>query len=172
MVQKRGRSWNDEDSSRQKRFKERQASIKKQREDYKTERIRELVEAGFTEEDLDERRERYYCMKEHPGRFCSACNPHAKESGAEESDANEGDNEGLSDEEAEISDRWSDTSRDSSLDFYENRSRTYSEIWHTEAEKYQVGQEIEAMIRIVGATATRLKAFINEKPTEKPPIGG
>jgi hypothetical protein len=71
---------------------------RKERELYKLARIRELLEQGLTKDDLDERRERYLCMKEHPGRFCSQCNPRAEE---DEGFSDEEDDESLSDEEDE-----------------------------------------------------------------------
>lgn len=158
MAQKRGRSWSDQGSRERQRRVEERASVKEQRESYKIERIRRLVEQGFTEDDLDDRRERYYCMKEHPGRFCRLCNPRADGD----------DNEGLSDEEAEISSSWSDGSASSDGD----SSLTYSEIWRTEGEERRVVQYMEDKIKVVESITTQLKAVVNDQPTEKPPIGG
>ena len=116
MGQKRRRSWTGGDSEGQKRFKNR-AALKKEREEYMIGRIRELIEQGLTRTDWDERRERHECMKEHPERFCCLCNPRA------DGDDDEDDGEGLSDEEADMSDSW----RDGSASDGEN-SPTYSAI--------------------------------------------
>lgn len=112
MPQKRKRAWLVEDSRAHGRIKK-QAEARKQREAYKLERTRALVEQGLTKYQLDERRDRYYCMKEHPARFCGQCNPRADVE----------DNEGLSDEEAGMSDSWSDGT---ASDDYNHRSNILS----------------------------------------------
>jgi len=134
------------------------AEARRRREDYKLERVRALIEQGFTKDHLDERRDRYYCMKEHPGRLCSQCNPRA----------NEEDDEDLSDEEAEISDSWSD---EEAVDD-EDESLTYSEIWYTEEEKDQVVKYIKDKIEAVDAATARLKTLVHDQQAGKPAIGG
>ncbi|KIW36214.1 uncharacterized protein PV06_11508 [Exophiala oligosperma] len=134
MPQKRKRAWLVEDSRAHGRIKK-QAEARKQREAYKLERTRALVEQGLTKYQLDERRDRYYCMKEHPARFCGQCNPRADVE----------DNEGLSDEEAGMSDSWSDDERD------------------------KVVKYIKGKIQAVDSAATRLKMFFDDPQAEKPP---
>ena len=99
MSHKRKRAWTVEQPSGQMRSFEQHTWARKEREQYKRARIRELLEQDLTKDDLDERRERYYCMKEHPGRFCSECNPRAEED--EEGSSDEKDEEGPSDEDDE-----------------------------------------------------------------------
>ncbi|KAF1811329.1 hypothetical protein P152DRAFT_69920 [Eremomyces bilateralis CBS 781.70] len=156
MPQKHKRSWSVEGSRVQGCIKKR-AVAKRRREDYKLERVRALIEEGITKHDLDERRARYYCMKEHPGRFCSQCNPRADEE----------DSEGLSDEEAEMSDSWSDGPVSD-----DDQSLTYSEIWGNEEEKDTVVKYIKGKIKAVDTAATRLKTLVDDQQAGKPLIGG
>jgi len=97
-------------------------------------------------------------MKEHPGRFCSQCNPKAEED----------NDEGLSDEDAEMSDSWSDSTASS----FDDRSLTYSEIWYMEEEKNKVTKYIKGKIEAVGEATTRLKTLVADQHAGKPPIGG
>ncbi len=113
---------------------------------------------GFTKHDFEEKLEFYYCMKEHPGRFCSYCNPRAEQ---------EGNNRGLSDEEAELSESWTDGSSFSGA----NRSPTYSEVWMEEEEKLEAIKNIEHNISLVDAAAAHLEMAIDNRASAKPPVG-
>lgn len=157
MPQKRKRTWSVEDSRAHGRIK-RQAEARKLREAFKLERVRTLVEQGLTKDHLDKRRDRYYCMEEHPGRFCGQCNPRGDEE----------DNEGLSDEEAEMSDSWSDgTASDD-----DNQSLTYSELWYNEEQRDKVVKYIKDKIQAVDSATTRLKRLVDDPQAEEPPVGG
>ena len=121
-----------------------------------------MVAEGLTKCDLDERRERYLCMKRHPGRYCRDCNPRAnnidlnkasntenekckekpsvsenEESGDEDED--EDAEVALSDESADISDCWSDGSDESDGSNESGgvwaRLPTYNEIWYEEEDR-------------------------------------
>ncbi|KAF2463816.1 uncharacterized protein BDR25DRAFT_307583 [Lindgomyces ingoldianus] len=133
-------------------YKQRQEA-RKQRKKYKLERIK-----GFTKDDLDHRRDIYYCMKDHPGRYCRECNPRAE-------DGDEEGTEDYSDEKAELSESWSDGTESSDG----GRSATYSELLDEREEVAEATKYIEDKVAVVDAVAANLQAAIdNSKPVAIP----
>lgn len=148
------------------------------RTEIKRARVKELLEKGLTKDDMDERRERYECMKEHPGRYCRECNPRTWEEKPERcsGDNSDGDSEedDLSHEEADLSDSWSDHTQDS----LGAASLTYSEVWDEEAEvnemiiqKDEVIEFLKGRVAHVDDVARRLETQISTEKSAKPPIG-
>lgn len=160
-----------------------QDKSREERETYKRQRVRRLIDEGEAKVHFNERRERYHCMKDHPGKYCSECNPRRHDPVPDhaccEDDIDENDEVpvycqvcdtymALSDEEAEMSDSWSDKGSD----WGREPSPTYSDLWWDEEEKDEVTESIKRSIERVNAAHKALQASLESEPSQKVKIGG
>lgn len=154
-----------------KRRKEARAKAREERDSYKRRRVRDLIDAGSTKAEFKERRDKYECMKNHPGRYCSSCHPRRDDPLLDEEREKE-DYDGpyyLSDEKAELSESWSDNPN---RDWTRSPSLTYSDLWADEEEKDEVTESIKRNIQRVDAAHSALKASLERDPSRTVKIGG
>lgn len=142
------------------------AGAREERVAYKRQRVRDLIDSGYSKADLKERRERYLCMREHPGRYCSECNPRRDPEPDEDDDG--GDVE-LSEEEAELSSAWSDGTSGSDWD---RPSPRYSDLWDEEQEADEVAEYIKERIQHETTVQKALETSCDDRTPHRTPVGG
>jgi hypothetical protein len=99
-------------------------------------------------------------MKNHPGRYCRDCNPRAE-------DGDEEGTEGYSNEDAELSESWSDGSGSSG----DGCSATYSELLDEREEVAEATKYLEDKVAVVDAVAANLQAAVDNSKSAAIPVG-